>query len=81
MRAHDVRLFDLLGEISREEDAVGRGMLSVIVMHKVGDMQPGPDFFELAHQLGRDTSDILRCWIYEKKKVHAFWSKPGQSLN
>ena len=81
MRAHDVRLFNLLGEISREEDAVGRGMLSVIVVHKVGDMQPGPGFFELAHQLGRDTSDILRCWIDETKKVHAFLSKTGQILS
>jgi len=38
---------------------VGRGMLSVIVVHKEGDMQPGPGFFELAGELGRDTSDIL----------------------
>ena len=35
----------------------GRGMLSVIVVHKVGDMQPGPGFFQLAKKLGRDTSD------------------------
>lgn len=72
--AHDQRLFHLLGEISEEEDASGRGMLSVIVVHKVGDMQPGPGFFELAKQLGRDTSDILACWVSELKKVHAYWS-------
>jgi molybdopterin synthase catalytic subunit len=72
--AHDQRLFHLLGEISEEEDASGRGMLSVIVVHKVGDMQPGPGFFELAKQLGRDTSDILKCWVEELKKVHAYWS-------
>lgn len=63
----------LLGEISAEEDAAGRGMLSVLVVHKDGDMQPGPGFFELAGQLGRDTSDILRCWIEELKKVHRVW--------
>lgn len=72
--AHDQRLFQLLGEISSEESAAGRGMLSVIVVHKVGDMQPGPGFFELAKRLGRDTSDILRCWVGELKKVHAVWS-------
>jgi molybdopterin synthase catalytic subunit len=72
--AHDQRLFHLLGELSLEEDASGRGMLSVIVVHKSGDMQPGPGFFELARQLGRDTSDILKCWIDELKKVHAYWS-------
>jgi molybdopterin synthase catalytic subunit len=74
LEAHDQRLFHLLGELSEEEDACGRGMLSVIVVHKSGDMQPGPGFFELAKRLGRDTSDILNCWIKELKKVHAYWS-------
>ena len=50
-------------------------MLSVIVVHKSGDMQPGPGFFELAKKLGRNTSDILQCWVSELKKVHAHWSK------
>lgn len=68
-------LFEMLGEISLEEDKAGRGMLSVIVVHKSGDMQPGPGFFKLAKKLGRDTSDILSCWIAELKKVHAYWSK------
>ena len=64
----------MLGEISTEENAAGRGMLSVVVVHKTGDMQPGPGFFELAKDLGRDTSDILKCWVEELKKVHAYWS-------
>jgi hypothetical protein len=50
-------------------------MLSVIVVHKSGDMQPGHGFFELAESLGRDTSDILACWIAELKRVHAYWSE------
>jgi molybdopterin synthase catalytic subunit len=75
LEAHDPRLFHLLGEISTEEDAAGRGMLSVIVVHKHGDMQPGPGFFELATTLGRDTTDILACWVNELKHVHAVWSK------
>jgi molybdopterin synthase catalytic subunit len=74
LEAHDQRLFHLLGEISEEENAPGRGMLSVIVVHKVGDMQPGPGFFELAKRLGRNTSNIEKCWIEELKKVHAYWS-------
>ena len=63
--AHDQRLFHLIGEISTEEDAAGRGMLSVLVVQKSGDMQPGPGFFELAGQLGRDTTNILECWVNE----------------
>lgn len=74
LEAHDPRLFRLLGEVSSDEDAKGRGMLSVVVVHKYGDMQPGPGFFELAKQLGRDTTDILDCWVKELKKVHAYWS-------
>ena len=74
LEAHDKRLFHMLGEISTDEDVAGRGMLSVVVVHKVGDMQPGPGFFELAEQLGRDTSDILKCWVEELRKVHGYWS-------
>jgi len=70
---HDIRFFHLLGEISREEDEAGRGMMSALVVHKKGDMQPGPGFFELAEELGKDTSDILRCWMAELKKVHSSW--------
>ena len=79
LEAHDQRLFHLLGEVSSEEDLAGRGMLSVVVVHKSGDMQPGPGFFELAKRLGRDTSDILQCWVKELNKVHAYWSKGGKS--
>jgi len=68
LEAHDQRLFDLLGKISSEEDAAGRGMLSAVVVHKFGDRQPGPGFFELAEELGRDTSDILKCWVDESRK-------------
>ena len=64
----------MLGEVSAEEDNAGHGMLSVIVVHKSGDMQPGPGFFDLAEELGRDTSDILTCWVNELKRVHAYWS-------
>lgn len=64
----------MLGEVSTEEADADRGMLSVLVVHKIGDMQPGPGFFELAEELGRDTSDILKCWVNELKKVHRVWS-------
>ncbi len=74
LEPHSHALAAMLGEISADEDAAGRGMLSVIVVHKVGDMEPGPGFFELAKARGRDTSDILRCWIGELKSVHRAWS-------
>jgi len=72
IEAHDPRMFHLLGEISVEEDEAGRGMLTAIVVHKSGDMQPGPGFFELAKSLGKDTSDILACWVSEFNRVHDY---------
>ena len=74
IEAHDPRMFHMLGEISMEEDSNKRGMLTAIVVHKSGDMQPGPGFFELAQSLGRDTSDTLSCWISEFNYVHDFWA-------
>jgi hypothetical protein len=44
---HDYAFHHLLGEISKEEDAAGRGMLSVLVVHK-DDGMPGSGFFDLA---------------------------------
>jgi hypothetical protein len=70
---HDARLRHFLGEISTAEAHAGRGMLTALVVHKHGDYQPGPGFFELAKSLGHDTSDIEKFWIQEVKKVFAAW--------
>jgi hypothetical protein len=66
-----VEMATLLREVSTEENAAGRGMLSVIVVHKSGDQMPGPGFFTLAAELGRDVSDPLKCWIEEIYRVYA----------
>lgn len=65
----DSAFHHMLDDISREEDSVGRGMLSVIVVHKEGDKRPGPGFFKLAKKLGRDTSDRDKCWVDEFNRV------------
>ena len=51
----------MLADVSREEDAAGRGMLSVIVVHKAGDMQPGPTFFVWQKSLGGIPRTFLRA--------------------
>jgi hypothetical protein len=71
---HSAPYFHFLGEICEEEDLAGRGMLTAIVVHKSGDMEPGPGFYELAKHLGRDTRDKTKCWIEELHKVHAYWT-------
>ena len=67
-------LAHMLGEISSEEDEAGRGLLTVVVIHKAGDMMPGRGFFELANSLGRSTTDNEKFWIEELHKVYGIWS-------
>jgi hypothetical protein len=64
----------LLADVSTEEHASGRGLLSVIVVHKDGDMVPGEGFYELAESLGFDVSDRDAFWIAELKRVLAYWN-------
>ncbi len=71
----DTRLFAMLGQISVSENEQGRPLLSVLVVHKTGDMQPGEGFFELAQALGRNTSDVLKAWIEEVQRVYQHWNR------
>jgi hypothetical protein len=65
---HDHGFHYLLGQISVEEDAAGRGMLSALVVHKLDGM-PGEGFWDLAQTLGRDIKDRVRCWSRETELV------------
>lgn len=67
-------LAHMLGEISTAEHEVGRGMLTVVVVHKHGDQMPGPGFFQLARELGHDAKDWEAFWIGELEKVYGAWS-------
>jgi hypothetical protein len=46
----------MLDEISSADAAAKRGMLSAVVVHKTGDLLPGPGFFDLTNRLGRGVS-------------------------
>ena len=70
--------WDMLGEISTAEDASGRGMLTVIVVHGQGDTLPGAGFFKLAKRLGRDTSDKEAFWAKELERVYGSWSATAE---
>lgn len=72
---HDPAMDDMLLEVSRNEASQGRGLLSVIVVHKYGDMEPGNGFYALAEQMGIDTTDRTKCWIEQTKNVFAHWTK------
>ena len=65
----------MLGEISSEEDEEGRGLLTVVVVHKAGDMKPGSGFFTLARSRGRDIGDRQKIWVEELERVYEIWSE------
>jgi len=73
IEANSYALAAMLGKISTEEDAAGRGMLSVIVVRKE-NYRPGKGFYELAKTLGRDVSDKETFWVNEVKRVYSSWS-------
>jgi hypothetical protein len=76
LQPRDPRLDELLRQIATEEESQGRGMLTVVVVHKSGDQRPGRGFYECARALGLDTSDEDRLWVDQFNKVHASWAKP-----
>jgi aromatic ring-opening dioxygenase catalytic subunit (LigB family) len=72
---HDPRLNALLGQVATEEEQRGRGLLSVLVVHKLGDMQPGPGFYKLAEWFGRKIPDMTRFWVDEFNSVFDYWQQ------
>ena len=74
LEPNGTHLAHMLGEISSEEDEEGRGLLTVVVVHKMGDMKPGPGFFRLARSRGRHIVDEELFWIEELRNVYDAWS-------
>lgn len=71
---HDMVLWHIIGDVAGDEESAGRGLLSVVVVHKHGDMEPGFGFYELAKHFGRKTSDKTKCFVEELHRVHAAWT-------
>jgi hypothetical protein len=71
---HDQVLWEIIGDVAWDEEAAGRGLLSVVVVHKHGDMEPGGGFFDLAKHYKRPFRDRTSCFVEELKRVHAVWS-------
>ena len=78
LQPSDVRLHHMLGEISRDEDKAGRGLLTAVVVRKE-DRKPGSGFFRLAiflgRSMGRSTAAKEHFWSEELKRVYGLWSQ------
>ena len=70
----------LLGEIAVEDRTVKRGMLTALVVHKIGDLSPGGGFFEIAEEMGIKVGDRDEFWINEVKKVFKDWTKKSEEI-
>jgi hypothetical protein len=76
----DPLLHQILDRVSTDEHVAGRGMLSCIVVHKVGDMEPGEGFYELAARLGKRPRNRLEFWVTELHHVHAAWENSTETI-
>ena len=66
------RVTETLNEVSRSEDAAGRGMLSVLVV-RGRQGTPGSGFYTLARELGREFDDEEQFFNEERARVNAHW--------
>lgn len=69
----DKHFHDLLCDVCRETEREGIGLISVIIVHSGGDRRPGPEFFKLAEELGRNVTDRETFWKEEKKRVKDYY--------
>ena len=74
------RISNILDEISRNEHANGKPLLSAVVISKARKL-PGQGFFTLAQNLylydGNPDSE-LEFWVQELRRVHAHWTSKTQ---
>ena len=70
----------VLGQISEDEVAAGRPMISAIVVSK-DTMLPGGGFFKLGQELHRTErdEDEIGFAIRQIKRVHEYWSREAVS--
>jgi hypothetical protein len=59
----------LLGQLSCESDNDSKGLISALVVRRENE-RPGHGFFTLAKELGRDISDLDKCWLTELERVY-----------
>jgi hypothetical protein len=69
----------ILGQVSVLEHEEGRPMVTAVVVHKTGDMAPGPGFCNLARELGHTVPSgkdgELEFWSGELARCFDYWAK------
>jgi hypothetical protein len=70
---HDFAMIQLLDEISKEEDAAGRGILTALVVLKE-EQVPAEGFWASARDIGRVIGDK---WCSGRQKLSVLWENVG----
>lgn len=78
---HSQAMDDLLVDVSTQEHETGRPLLSVMVVHKYGDQEPGNGFYTLAGCLGFKFSDRQAFWIAEFNRVTEYWRRNYRNVS
>jgi hypothetical protein len=80
---HSSALAALLGQVNVLEHEAGRPLISALVVHKSGDLEPGPGFWAFARDLGIDPGSSqharLDFWSQELERCYAHWSGPARN--
>lgn len=75
---HNPALAALLGQVNVLEREGGRPLISALVVHKGGDLEPGAGFWAFARELGIDPGSgphaRLDFWSRELESCYAHWS-------
>jgi hypothetical protein len=75
---HSPALAALLGQVNVLEHEAGRPLISALVVHKGGDLEPGSGFWAFARELGVDPGSgphaRLDFWTHEVERCYARWA-------
>lgn len=79
LEPHSTALAGLLGQVNLLEHEAGRPLISALVVHRSGDLQPGEGFWSFARDLGIDPGAgehaRLDFWAREIERCYAQWSQ------
>lgn len=77
LEPHSTALAGLLGQVNLLEHEAGRPLISALVVHKSGDLQPGEGFWSFAADLGIEPGSgqnaRLDFWVREIERCYTHW--------
>jgi hypothetical protein len=79
LEPHSSAMAGLLGQVNLLEHEAGRPLISALVIHKGGDLEPGSGFWEFAKDLGIDpgasADGRLVFWTRELERCYSRWAE------